>query len=143
MEHLDLDGPEEGPEKWFLISGIGKAMTLVAAEDGVPPETGAAVLLHYGSPGYGDTFRRWCQQQGIVKPGETGPQMGRESDYYKAMGRFYVKDWRGFNKSGQPVACSPDAVADACKRRGDFFRALCEAIGSEERFFGSNGTRPT
>lgn len=142
MDILNLDGPEEGPEKWFVLSGMGKGMTLLPAENNAPPETGVGLLMHYASPGYGDTFRIWCERQGIKKPGESQPNQGREADYYKAIGKFYIRDWRGIQKGGQALPCTPETVSETFRRRGDFLRAVLETIGNEESFFGSNGTKP-
>lgn len=126
MQELDLDGLQEAPERWIDLGGVG-------------------FQVRYASPAYGDTFRRMCSREGIGKmvDGRFEVNLGRERDYYRAIARHYVAAWRGVKRAGQDVAYDPDSMAKVLETRGDVLRAIVDAIGQDESFFGTNGSRPT
>jgi len=129
---LDLSKVDEERSTWITLTG---------------PLEGIELEVKHVGPGLREQFRQRMVKAQILKPGQDGHQcaQGKERQWYTALAKLYILDWRGPIKLGddEDVPYSPELMGTVFFAYRAAWEEVEKAIEEEERFFPRSASAST
>lgn len=130
---LDLDDTKRARQRWVPFDGH---------------LAGVEILVEFFGTEDSQKFRNRLEADSIIRSSKGDEPLkvnpGRESAFFLAIAKRYVRDWRGDIRP-QGTAYDADKMASVLAAYPRAFEILMKAVGDENGFFdsGSNGSMPS
>jgi len=118
----ELDLLTKPKESWVPLTGLLE---------------GIQIKVQYASPAAGEEFQKVLEKKGLGDLAKV-PLKTFLTEYCT----FYVKDWEGAKRGGEPAPYSPEELATLMVGLTSALNQVYKAVGDEMNFFGVNGKLP-
>lgn len=119
----ELDILTQSQENWVPLTGL---------------LTGVKLKVRYASPTAGEEFQRILDKKGFKDLSKVPLK-----DYLTEFCTFYITDWDGPTRVGQPAPYDPSDLAKLMVGLGSALEQVLAAVRDEANFFFANGKRPS